>query len=186
MSAKIEYNGSTVATLESGEKATLPVANLKMASNIEVTAIKDTPKLQIKTVTPTKENIDVLPDKNLNYEGLSKVTVAAIPAKYIDTTGATAVAGDILTGKTAYVNGVEIKGEMPNNSDYTQVLDASTTFVTLNGAYHEGEVYIDIKNPDKITENGTYTAAGETVMTQVVVDVQVPVWDGTDIRIETL
>ena len=36
MSATIEYNGSTVATLENGEKATLPVANMKMASNIEV------------------------------------------------------------------------------------------------------------------------------------------------------
>lgn len=186
MSATISYKGAIVAEIDGGEKAILPVENLKMASDIEVTAIKDTPKLQIKTVTPTKENIDVLPDTNLNYEGLSKVTVAAIPAKYIDTTGATAAAGDILTGKTAYVNGEEIRGEMPNNVDYTQVLDASTTSVPLNGAYRGGEVYIDIKNPDKITENGTYTAAGETVMTQVVVDVQVPVWDGTDIRIETL
>lgn len=41
MSAKIEYNGSTVATLESGEKATLPVANMKMASNIEVTVSEE-------------------------------------------------------------------------------------------------------------------------------------------------
>ena len=52
------------------------------------------------------------------------------------------VDGEMLcTATVTYVNGVEIKGEMRNNTDYTQVLDASTTFVTLNGAYHEGEVF---------------------------------------------
>lgn len=43
MSAKIEYNGSTVATIESGKVATLPVKDLKMATNIKVTAEKDIP-----------------------------------------------------------------------------------------------------------------------------------------------
>lgn len=43
MSAKIEYNGSTVATVESGKTATLPVVNKKMATNIKVIAEKDIP-----------------------------------------------------------------------------------------------------------------------------------------------
>lgn len=37
MSAKIKYNGSVVATVEGGKVATLPVKDLKMATNIEVT-----------------------------------------------------------------------------------------------------------------------------------------------------
>lgn len=40
MSAKIEYNGSTVATVEGGKVATLPVENKQMATNIVVTVPK--------------------------------------------------------------------------------------------------------------------------------------------------
>lgn len=36
MPAKIEYNGATVATIESGKVATIPVKDKKMASNIKV------------------------------------------------------------------------------------------------------------------------------------------------------
>ena len=37
MSTKIEYNGSVVATIENGNKATLPIKDLKMKSDIVVT-----------------------------------------------------------------------------------------------------------------------------------------------------
>lgn len=63
--------------------------------------------LQEKDVAPTTEEQTVEPDSG--FDGLSRVTVSAveIPAD------ATAVPGDILEGKTAYVNGEKITGTIP-------------------------------------------------------------------------
>ena len=63
---------------------------------------------QAKSVTPTKSAQTVTPDSGYNY--LSSVEVAAIPAAYITTTDANAAATDIMSGKTAYVNGKKITG----------------------------------------------------------------------------
>lgn len=63
---------------------------------------------QAKSVTPTKTAQTVTPDSGYNY--LSSVEVAAIPAAYITTTDANAAAADIMSGKTAYVNGKKITG----------------------------------------------------------------------------
>ena len=67
-----------------------------------------TPNMQSKTITPTKSSQSVVPDSG--YDGLSKVTVNAIPSNYISTTDANATASDIIKGKTAYVNGNKITG----------------------------------------------------------------------------
>ena len=80
---------------------------------------------QEKTVTPTKAVQTVTPDSGKN--GLSKVTVNAIPSEYILTTDATAAASDILSGKTAYVKGAKITGTI---ADY----DGSFTNLTSNGS----------------------------------------------------
>ena len=63
---------------------------------------------QAKSITPTKNEQVVQPDSG--YTHLSQVTVAAIPAQYITTTDANAVADDIKNGKTAYVNGKKVTG----------------------------------------------------------------------------
>ena len=148
MSAKIEYNNKTVALVEVGEVATLPVKDLKMATDIKVTAESE-----------------------------------PIPDNYYNTSDANVDASMVLAGKRFYGKDGGDNGELPDyytSGDYTHVLDASSTSVSLNGAY-KGTVYIDIKNPAKITANGTYRASSETVMTEVVVDVQVPVWDGSNV-----
>lgn len=80
--------------------------------------------LETKTVTPTKSAQDITPTSG---KVLSKVTVAAIPDKYIDTTSATATAGDILTSKTAYVGGAKVTGTMPNNGAVDATIDGLTT-----------------------------------------------------------
>lgn len=74
----------------------------------------DNLNLQSKTTTPTKSIQTITPDNN--YDGLSKVTVNAIPNEYINTSDATATAGDMLEGKTAYVNGNKITGTIPTLS----------------------------------------------------------------------
>lgn len=84
--------------------------------------------LEEKSVTPTESAQNVTPTAG---KVLSKVAVAAIPAKYGDTTGDTAVAGNILTGIFAHtiVNGVatQIEGSMPNNGAISGSIDGLTT-----------------------------------------------------------
>ena len=66
-------------------------------------------KIQVenKSVTPSKSAQDVTPASG---KVLGKVTVAAIPAEYVTTTDATAEAGDIAKGETAYINGTKVTG----------------------------------------------------------------------------
>lgn len=92
--------------------------------------------LETKTATPTKAAQDITPTSG---KVLSKVTVAAIPANYIDTTDADAVAADILDGKFAYVAGEKVEGSMPNNGSVTATMDGLTqTSVTIPAGYTSG------------------------------------------------
>lgn len=99
--------------------------------------------LETKTVTPTKSSQEITPTSG---KVLSKVTVDPIPDNYIDTTDADAVAGNILVGKTAYVGGVKVTGEMPNNEAVSKTLDATTDnqSYTVPGGYHSGTGTVNI------------------------------------------
>lgn len=99
---------------------------------------KVTISLDTKTVTPTKSAQDITPEDG---KVLSKVTVAAIPDKYIDTTesNAPAAAANILLNKVAFVNGSKVTGSMPNNGDTTANIDGiTTTSVTIPAGYTTG------------------------------------------------
>lgn len=92
--------------------------------------------LETKTVTPTKRAQDVTPTAG---KVLSKVTVAAIPDKYVDTSDATATAGNILSGKSAYVGGAKVTGTMPNNGSSSATIDGLTvTSATIPAGYTSG------------------------------------------------
>lgn len=92
--------------------------------------------LETKTVTPTKSAQDITPTEG---KVLSKVTVAAIPDKYIDTTDADAVASNILLDKTAYVKGSKVKGTMANNGAMNKTIDGiTTTSATVPAGYTSG------------------------------------------------
>lgn len=92
--------------------------------------------LETKTVTPTKSAQEITPTTG---KVLSKVTVAAIPDNYVDTTDGDATAAELLDGKFAYVNGVKVEGTMPNNGAIAKTMDGlTTTSVDVPAGYTSG------------------------------------------------
>lgn len=92
--------------------------------------------LEEKNVTPTKSAQPITPTSG---KVLSKVTVAAIPSNYIDTSDADAVAANILDDKTAYVDGAKVTGTMPNNGAISKTIDGlSTMSATIPAGYTSG------------------------------------------------
>ena len=92
--------------------------------------------VETKTVTPTKAAQDVVPSTG---KVLTKVSVAAIPDEFVDTSSADALAANILDGKTAFVNGVKVTGSMPDNGSATATMDGLTsTSVTIPAGYTAG------------------------------------------------
>lgn len=70
---------------------------------------------------------------------LTKVSVAAIPDEFVDTSDADATAVNILDGKTAFVNGEKITGSMPNNGGVSATMDGLTaTSVVIPAGYTSG------------------------------------------------
>lgn len=106
------YNGQGSVKILDTEQAKIIATNIrKNISILGVTGTMDPQEgvvEQAKTVTPTKSVQTVAPDSG--YTHLSQVTVNPIPDEYITTTDANAVAGDIINGKTAYVNGKKVTG----------------------------------------------------------------------------
>lgn len=91
---------------------------------------------EAKTVTPTKESQQVTPSTG---KVLSKVTVAAIPSNFIDTSEGDATAPDILSGKIAFVGGLKVTGTMPDNGSVAGTMDGlTTTSVTIPAGYTSG------------------------------------------------
>lgn len=111
-------NGAVKKTLDATTKSyTIPAGYHDGKGSVNITT-------EEKTATPTKSPQNITPTAG---QVLSKVTVQAIPAQYVDTQDANAAAGDILTGKSAYVRGVKVDGSMANNGDTTGTFDGLTT-----------------------------------------------------------
>lgn len=92
--------------------------------------------LEEKTATPTKAQQDITPTSG---KVLSKVTVAAIPDEFVDTSNADAVAANILLNKTAYVSGTKVTGTMPNNGAISATIDGLTvTSYSVSAGYTSG------------------------------------------------
>ncbi len=74
-----------------------------------------------------------------------------ITAKLLgDQTSGDAVAGEILSGKKAWVNGALVTGEMTDNGKVTQTLDAGQSYKIAKG-YHNGEGTVTAKTLEEQT-----------------------------------
>ncbi|MBO7275148.1 MAG: hypothetical protein J6V15_02120 [Clostridia bacterium] len=144
-------NGAVSKTLDGTTISyTIPKGYHSGAGKVNIT-------LETKTVTPTKAAQDITPTSG---KVLSKVTVAAIPDNYIDTSDADAVAANILDDKTAYVGGSKVTGTMPNNGAISKTLDTSTTSYAVPSGYTSGgtvKLTVETKTatPTKSTQNIT-------------------------------
>ncbi len=123
-------NGAVSKALDAGTPSyTIPKGYHSGAGKVSVA-------VETKTVTPTKAVQDIVPSTG---KVLTKVSVAAIPDAFADTSGADALAANILDGKTAFVNGVKVTGSMPDNGSATATMDGlTTTSVTIPAGYTAG------------------------------------------------
>ena len=123
-------NGAVSKTLDAGTPSyTIPKGYHSGAGKVSVA-------VETKTVTPTKAAQDIVPSTG---KVLTKVSVAAIPDAFADTSGADALAANILNGKTAFVNGAKVTGSMPDNGSATATMDGlTTTSVTIPAGYTAG------------------------------------------------
>ena len=61
-----------------------------------------------------------------------------------DTSDATVTADEILSGKTAYVNGTKITGSMPNRGAVTGTITTKAQQYTIQQGYHDGSGKVSI------------------------------------------
>ena len=129
-------NGAVSKTLDattSNQSYTVPAGYHNGSGTVNIV-------LEEKSATPSGSSQNITPTAG---KVLSKVTVAAIPAKYGDTSGDDAVAANLLAGKKAHtiVNGTatQITGSMANNGAISGTIDGlTTTSYSIPAGYTSG------------------------------------------------
>lgn len=104
--------------------------------------------------------IDLTPDQVTRNDVLEGVTfhlpsgepTTGLCTYDADTSGATAVASEILSGETAFVNGVEVTGTMPNRGAVSGTISSVNQVYTIQQGFHDGSgnVQIDATEQAKI------------------------------------
>lgn len=81
--------------------------------------------------------------------GANGELITGTSTKDSDTEDATAVAGEILSGKTAYARGVKLTGEMPNRGAVTGTISTKAGTYSIQAGYHDGSGTVGIDSTEQ-------------------------------------
>lgn len=112
--------------------------------------------------------------------GADGEAIVGTSTKDVDTSEATALVAEVLTGKTFGARGSMLEGTMPNRGQQTGTISTVAGQVGIQNGYHDGSGYVEIASAEQakiIAGNikdgveilgvlGTYTCEGVTAQTK--------------------
>lgn len=102
--------------------------------------------------------------EGITFHDKSGAILTGTSTKDSDTKDATAKAGEILSGKTAYVNGAKVTGTMANNGAQESTITTKDQVVTIKNGFHDGSGGVQIDPTEQAKIIGDNILEGITIL----------------------